>query len=132
MVCLRGPCEHFWLMTTRADLAEVEDVDGNERIYAQRHRTCIRAAEESDLGEQNVYDCDQWWPAPLAWVPVSARSLMRPWLRDQWERWLQRRGYDFTWRWFKLDAFEDDARMRRMMRRVSKPRFGATPTEEGK
>lgn len=120
MVCLRGPCQHAWLLTMRFDGADL-----GERVFVERFRSCIRHTEEMDLREQNVYDCAQWWPAPLAWVPVSARSLARPALRSAWEWWLRLRGYDFSWRWFKLDAFEEDGDMRR----VSKPRF---PTEEGK
>jgi hypothetical protein len=100
-----------------------DGADLGERVFVERYRTCIRHSEEMDLREQNVYDCEQWWPVPLAWVPVSARSLLRHTLRDAWEWWLRRSGYDFSWRWFELDAFEDKPAA--TARRVSKPRFGA-------
>jgi hypothetical protein len=86
MVCLRGPCQHYWAMIMRLDSPDV----GQE--FAQRLCSCIRHTEEMDLREQTVYACGQWWPAQLALVPESARSLLRPTLRRVWERRLQRAG----------------------------------------
>lgn len=107
MVCLRGPCVYYWAMTTRfgAD-------DGTE-VRIRRHRVCTRHGYETELADINVYACESWKPAPLAWVPNSVWVPLQRYVRDVYERWLTKRGYNFDWRWFALDSFEWDSPERR-------------------
>jgi len=108
MVCLRGPCCYLWCMTTRFGM------DTGDEVRVQRHRVCIRHQEEVQLADQNVYVCEQWWPAWLSFVPEFLRAPMRPHLRAAWEKHLERGGYNFKdWRWFHLDSFDWDAADRR-------------------
>lgn len=101
MECLRGPCRHYWTVTARFH-------SQSDRINISRARQCNCHVEAMDLTEQNVFECDQWWPATLAFVPESLRPVLRPRLRKLWERWLKREGYDFSWRWWSDDVFEGD------------------------
>jgi hypothetical protein len=102
MVCLRGPCQFCWQMTTRFG----HDIDSQVRI--QRHRVCLRHYYETQLADQNVYVCDEWWPRKLAFVPHFMRAMLRPMLRERTEEQLRKDGYDFKWRWFDLDHFEKE------------------------
>ena len=101
MCCLRGPCMYLWQILARFGTLDDE-------IRPSRLRTCMRHYDETPLADQNVYACDQWWPAPLQFVPESLRSTLREPLRQTWELVLQARGYDFSWRWFRTDQFETD------------------------
>jgi hypothetical protein len=102
MVCLRGPCMHYWTLTHRF-------YSLNKTIRPSVIRQCnYFVGEETQLGEQNVYSCGAWWPAWLAFVPESARPALRPHLVRLWEWFLAKRGYDFEWRWWDADAFESD------------------------
>lgn len=107
MVCLRGPCVHHWAMTTRFG------ADDGTQVRIRRHRVCTRHAYETELQDVNVYVCEGWKPAQLAWVPDSIWIPLQPYVRALWERWLARQGYNFEWRWFPLDIFEWDAPERR-------------------
>lgn len=107
MVCLRGPCRYLWPMTTRFGL------EAGDKIHIQRHRVCVRHNYETQLADQNIYECGAWWPSPLAWIPESIWATIRIRVRDLWEYWLKLRGYNFEWRWFSLDTFEWDSKDRR-------------------
>jgi hypothetical protein len=106
MECLRGPCIHHWSMTVRfhaqADSLKIAHVG-----------QCNCHAEATDLTEQNVYRCTQWWPSSFAFVPRSLRAMLRQKLRAAWEWLLRRRGYDFSWRTWPDDVFEADRRDQR-------------------
>lgn len=108
MVCLRGPCLHLWSMTTRFG------ADDGEHVHIQRHRVCTKHSYETQLADQNIYQCEAWKPAPLAWVPDSLWSVVSRFARDLYEQWLRRAGYNLDdWRWFALDTFEWDGKDRR-------------------
>lgn len=108
MVCLRGPCRYLWSMTTRFG------ADDGTKVHIQRHRVCMRHNYETQLADVNVYSCEGWHPAPLAFLPDSIWSVLQRVARSVYERWLERRGYNFEWRWFSLDSFEwDDPERRR-------------------
>lgn len=101
MCCLRGPCCNLWQLTLRGEFQASE-------YHSSRIRTCMATPLEFDLNNQNIWQCDSWWPAPLSWVPVSLRTLLRPWMVRSWERWLVKRGYDLSWRKLPLDIYESD------------------------
>lgn len=101
MVCLRGPCVHHWAMMARY-------VGPGEDIHLKKIRQCNCHTEETGLSGQNIYDCSQWWPVWLAWVPVSLRGALRPKLNEFYEAWLRRSGYDFAWKKWPDDLFESD------------------------
>lgn len=102
MECLRGPCRHLWQLTVRLNA----NVD---KIRVARVRQCnANPTDPTDLTDQNVYHCDQWWPQPLSWVPIWLQSLARPKLRAAWEKLLKKAGYSFAWRTWKDGAFEAD------------------------
>lgn len=106
MECLRGPCRHYWTVTARFH-------SQSDRINISRTRQCNCHVEALDLTEQNVFECDQWWPATLVFVPESLRPVLRPKLRKLWEKWLKRGGYDFSWKWWTDDVFENDREQNR-------------------
>lgn len=118
MVCLRGPCIHYWELIARYETS----VDG---VSAKCHRTCVAGISEMNLGDQNIYECDRWWPrapyqgqdfrsrriAPVGGyelddeayavvysTPVPQRELWREPLERAWLEALEADGYDFSWR----------------------------------
>jgi hypothetical protein len=104
MVCLRGPCAYLWSMTTRFG------ADDGEHVHIQRHRVCTKHTYETQLADQNIYVCEGWKPAPLAWLPDSIWVTIARLARDLYEAYLKRLGYNIDdWRWFKLDSFEWDS-----------------------
>jgi hypothetical protein len=102
MECARGPCMHFWAMTAKMD-------SQSDKIDIGRAYQCNCHSEATELAEQNIFHCNQWWPLTLAWLPESVRGLLRPRLRWLWEHALKWRGYDFSWRTWTDDVFEADA-----------------------
>lgn len=101
MECLRGPCVHLWSITARFHAQ-------SDRIHIARVRQCNAHTEPTELTEQNVFHCDLWWPRWLAFVPESARTLVRARLRHLWEELLRKRGYNFDWKTWEDEAFEQD------------------------
>jgi hypothetical protein len=102
MCCVRGPCQYYWRLLARY-------VDPSEdEIHVACHRTCTAGIDEMGLADQNIYDCDYWWPSQLAFVPQSMRVLVRHRLRDLWETVLRKRGWDFSWRKFSLELMESE------------------------
>lgn len=99
--CMRGPCEHHWRMLMRMDAQ-------SEVITIQRVQYCARHVELMNLHNENAYECDCWWPTTLLMVPQSIRPLLRPLLREIWDRWLRIRGETFDWRWWPRNVFELD------------------------
>jgi len=97
--CMRGPCEHYWRMLMRMDAQ-------SEIITIQQVQYCTRHIELMNLHNENAYECDCWWPTVLLMVPQSLRPLLRPSLRDLWDRWLKARGEKFLWRWWPRNVFE--------------------------
>lgn len=109
MECLRGPCRHLWTLTARQG-----DFNIGDDIQLKRIRQCNCHYEPTELAEENIFECSEWWPSTLQWVPISLRSVLRPRLRQMWERWLKHDGYDFSWRTWPDDIFEaDDAERRK-------------------
>lgn len=100
--CMRGPCEHHWRMLMRMDAQA-------DIIVVQRVQYCTRHVELMNLHNENAYECDCWWPTPLLLVPKSIRPLLRPMLRELWDRWLKLKGESFDWRWWPRNVFDLDA-----------------------
>lgn len=117
MECYRGPCRHLWTMTTRFD-------SQSNKIDISRVRQCNCHFEPVQLAEENVFECGQWWPAFLVFVPESVRPLLRPKLRLAWEWVLKQRGYNFDWKWWSDDVFELDRAEQR-----SQVRLGVGPAK---
>lgn len=107
MVCMRGPCQHYWSLVTRFKAP-------GETISKKHSQACI-PDPEMDLNEQNVYSCSNWWPAPLSWFPESLRSFFRPALVRLYEKYLIARGYDMSWKDWDDDIFAlgDDPEIRK-------------------
>lgn len=99
--CMRGPCEHHWRMLMRMDAQ-------SEIITVQRVQYCTRHVELMNLHNENAYECDCWWPIPLLFVPAALRPLLRPLLRELWDRWLKAKGETFDWRWWPRNVFDLD------------------------
>lgn len=119
MMCLRGPCVHFWRLVLRFPSAV-------KAVMTERNWTCIASpSEEFELNEKLVYFCDRWWPrAPLRNdaganvdgfithnydMPEHQRPLHRADLHAAWEEGLRQLGYDFSWRDFDPTANPDDS-----------------------
>lgn len=102
MVCLRGPCEHYWTLTARF-------VAPGEEMHLQRNRFCTcYEGSETNLGSDNVYHCNRWWPLWLSHVPATLRGMLRPQLVRLYERYLKFLGYDMKWKYWPDDVFESD------------------------
>lgn len=78
MVCLRGPCRHYWYMKTMADMAnpvktfEQLGID----VPRQHNHTClVNPGHETDLGNDNVFECNKW--NPLTAPEVAELRLRR-------------------------------------------------------
>jgi hypothetical protein len=99
--CMRGPCEHHWRMLMRMDAQ-------SDVITIQRVQYCTRHIELMNLHNENAYECDCWWPTILLMVPQSIRPLLRPMLRELWDRWLKTKGETFAWRWWPRNVFDLD------------------------
>jgi hypothetical protein len=73
-ICLRGPCRHYWRMETFMASGNpkdtwdpekgLKDADGNPvRMPRQVHHTClVQPGMETELTEDNVYECSRWEP----------------------------------------------------------------------
>lgn len=99
MQCARGPCIHRWDFITRMEAAE-------SVIFIQRTHACTTHVRLMSLADENVFHCDRWRPTTLAWIPDSIWALIRLRVEDVWDRVLQMRGEDFSWRWWPRDIFD--------------------------
>jgi hypothetical protein len=99
MQCARGPCVHRWDFITRLEAQE-------KTIFIQRTHACCTHVKLMSLADENVFHCDRWRPAQLVWVPDSIWALIRLRVEDVWDRVLQMRGEDFSWRWWPRDIFD--------------------------
>lgn len=130
MECWRGPCRFLWALTSRTG----EDELGG-KIQLKRIRQCNCHYEPTELADENIYHCSEWWPRWLMFVPLSLQAVLRPHLRKLWELQLKLRGYDFSWKWWKDSEFESDDPVKRQHSGLG---FGpgsnfdvGTPTEDG-
>ena len=56
MVCLQGPCRHYWHLVTLGP-------DGKASGLRQHHHTClVQPGRETDLGDDFVFECSRWDP----------------------------------------------------------------------
>lgn len=102
MICLRGPCCHYWSMVLRM-------ISLGDEIRKKHIISCTCHQEDTPLNNQNVYHCNRWWPQFLSFIPKSLRSLLRPILLKSWEKYLELIGYNFLWRtWGSDNPFEYD------------------------
>lgn len=101
MVCLRGPCIHYWQLVARYITVGAD-------MHLKAIRQCNCHTEETALSGQNIFHCNQWWPGWLSFVPVSMRPAMRPSLVKFYDKWLRARKYDFKWKTWSDDIFESD------------------------
>ncbi len=63
MICCRGSCRYFWHVETIGP-------DGGISGLRQHSYTCFRTGMEMNLGDDCVFDCDQWDP----WDPIEYRE----------------------------------------------------------
>ena len=127
MECLRGPCRHLWTLTSR-----LGDTNIGDEIQLKRVRQCNCHYEPTELGEEQIYQCDHWWPGTLLWVPESLRYALRARLRALWERYLKHIGYDFSWRTWPDDVFEADDPDRRKNAKPGAPSGAAVREQVGR
>jgi hypothetical protein len=117
MVCLRGPCVHYWALTARLV------APGRDVVRLKRIRTCTRSdAEETNLGGQNVYHCTEWWPKWASFVPESMRESLRPALQKAYDKYLVKAGYDLSWKTWPDWLFESDSKQFRKHQAIGAPR----------
>lgn len=65
MVCLRGPCRHYWHLVTTGDFA---NTDGD---FKQHHHVClVNPGYETNLEGSDVADCGKW-------DPLTRRELVK-------------------------------------------------------
>lgn len=80
-VCLRGPCRHYWELVSHMESGNPANtwgegglVDEAGAVIAQPRaisRTCVaNPGFETDLTDDNVYDCNRW-------DPMSERELKK-------------------------------------------------------
>ena len=99
MQCARGPCVHRWDLITRMEAPEPV-------VFIQRTHACTTHVRLMSLADENVFHCDRWRPAPLAWVPDSLWAIVRLHVEDTWDRVLRMQGSDFSWRWWPRNIFD--------------------------
>jgi len=62
MVCLRGPCRHYWFSKTSAEIGNpagfFESIGQEEP--RQHHHVCL--LDDSQLKDDCVFECSQWDP----------------------------------------------------------------------
>jgi hypothetical protein len=76
-------------------------------IIFKKHSQACLADPEMDLNEQNIYNCSNWWPGQLAFVPKFARTICRKKLNALWEAALDLfQDYDMSWKDWADDLFE--------------------------
>ena len=103
MVCLRGPCVHWWGMLTRVEAqAPITSI--------QRTQACARHVRLVALQDENTFRCSDWWPRSLQFVPTALRPYLQRLLTERWERKLEEAGEDFSWRWWPERVFELSSR----------------------
>lgn len=101
MFCMRGPCQYYWTMISRQKAP-------GDHIRIKHSQACL-ADMSMDLNDQNIYLCDNWWPAPLSFVPDSIRPILRKFLSESYERYLKLKRYDFSWKTWEDDTFTIDS-----------------------
>lgn len=82
-ICLRGPCRHYWQMSTHVESGNpketwdpeigLKDADGNPvRQPKQINRVCLaHPGVETELDDNIVYSCTRWSPL----TPREVRKL---------------------------------------------------------
>lgn len=64
-ICTKGPCRHYWRLTTMFDAgnpAETWEALGVSEPR-QRHHVClVNPGMETNLGDDLVYECNRWDP----------------------------------------------------------------------
>lgn len=65
VICLRGPCRHYWRIETNVDYGNpagtFEDL-GVEEPRERNNRCTIQSGVEWDMAGYDVYDCNRWDP----------------------------------------------------------------------
>lgn len=82
MVCLRGPCRHYWHMTTHFEAGNPADTWEALGLKAPRHHhhTClVNPGMETEFEDDCVYECNLWDPM------TSAEIKAREHRRDLWK-----------------------------------------------
>jgi hypothetical protein len=78
MICLRGPCRHYWELVTTSPAGNPSDTwaELGQREPRQINRTCIvNPGYETELTEDCAYDCNLW--DPLREAEVTLREQRR-------------------------------------------------------
>lgn len=72
-VCLRGPCRHYWEMSTHMSAGNTASTFGPDGLRDESGqplrpprsilRTClVHPGTETDLGDECVFECNRWDP----------------------------------------------------------------------
>jgi hypothetical protein len=65
LVCMRGPCRHYWHVVTMAQEGNPEDTWEHLGIEAPRahHYVClVNPGMETEFTDDTVYECSRWEP----------------------------------------------------------------------
>lgn len=77
-ICLRGPCRFYWHLTTMAgegNPAGTFEALGIPRPRQHHHVCLVNPGFETDLTDDNVFDCNRW--EPLSHHEVTHRLTLR-------------------------------------------------------
>ncbi len=80
-MCLRGPCRFYWELITHMESGNPAETWGEEGLRDEHgepiaqpraiSRTCVaNTGHETDLTDDNVYECNRW-------DPLTAREVKR-------------------------------------------------------
>jgi hypothetical protein len=75
-ICARGPCRHFWSMTSSAPAGNPSGTFEALGLREPRQHNYVCLAHpgtETDLGDDQVFDCNRWDPIPASSLARLAR-----------------------------------------------------------
>lgn len=79
-VCARGPCRHFWHMVSSAPMGNPPGTFEALGLVEPRQHNYVCLAHpgtETDLGDDQVFDCNRWDPIPASSLARRARRRRR-------------------------------------------------------
>ncbi len=102
MLCMRGPCIFYW-----AWLQQTNSVEGDV-LRVQLTSTCRRHETLQSLAGDRLFQCTEWWPKYLGFVPEFLRTLFQRSLYNFYDFMLRKvKRVDFSWRWWGKLRGED-------------------------
>lgn len=79
-ICARGPCRHYWRMVSSAPMgnpAGTFEALGLPEPRQHNHVCLAHPGTETDLGDDQVFDCNRWDPIPARALARRARRRRR-------------------------------------------------------